>query len=161
MYYIVRKIWAGNVVQLSLRAHTCWNNTVLSRIFSAILIFSTLHVRIVSCPCKSLCYGKFHSIVCYQCIHRGAVHVFTANGGPTLCLLLRCVYLHVYLQKQEFHSHTGARTRLVQAETRMIKVVSTLLGFYTISWIPFMIYEILIMTCDPDKDDCDDYRYFR
>ena len=43
----------------------------------------------------------------------------------------------------------------------MIQVVSALLGFYTISWLPFMVYEFLIMSCDPDQQDCDDYRYFR
>ena len=43
----------------------------------------------------------------------------------------------------------------------MIKVVSALLGFYTISWLPFVIYEALIAACDPDIQSCDDYRYFR
>ena len=52
-------------------------------------------------------------------------------------------------------------TAPIRDETRMIKVVSALLGFYTISWLPFMVYEFLIMSCDPDQQDCDDYRYFR
>ena len=49
----------------------------------------------------------------------------------------------------------------VHIATRMIKVVSSLLIWYTVSWTPFIVYEILIMSCNPDSENCSDYRYFR